>query len=61
MKLDHTLKSCTKINSNWLKNLNIIQDNIKLLEENIGKIFSDINPPNIFSGLSPKATEIKAK
>ena len=34
---------------------------IKLLEENIGKTFSDINLMNIFSGHSPKATEIKAK
>ena len=42
--------------------LNIIrQDAIKLLEENIGKIFSDINLMNVFSGQSPKATEIRAK
>ena len=34
---------------------------IKFLEENIGKIFSDINLTNVFSGQSPKATEIKAK
>ena len=34
---------------------------IKLLEENIGKTFSDINLTNIFSGQSPKAVEIKAK
>ena len=37
------------------------QDTIKLLEENISKTFSDINLMNIFSGQSPKATEIKAK
>ena len=36
-------------------------DTIKFLEENIGKTFSDINLMNIFSGQSPKATEIKAK
>ena len=36
------------------------QDTIKLLEENIGKTFSDINLTNVFSGQSPKATEIKA-
>ena len=47
-----------KINS---KNLNIKQDTIKLLEENIGKTFSDINLINVFLGQSPKATEIKAK
>ena len=37
------------------------KDTIKLLEENIGKTFSDINLMNIFSGHSPKATEIRAK
>ena len=61
MKLEHTLTPCTKKNSKWLKDLNIRQDTIKLLEENIGKILADINLMNIFSGQSPKATDIRAK
>jgi len=61
MKLEHTLTPCTKINSKWLKGLNIRQGTIKLWEENISKIFSDINLINVLSGQSPKATEMKAK
>uniref|UniRef100_A0A4X1SFU7 Uncharacterized protein n=1 Tax=Sus scrofa TaxID=9823 RepID=A0A4X1SFU7_PIG len=60
-ELEHTLTLCTKINSKWRKDLNIRQDTIKLLEENIGKSFSDINLMNVFSAQSPKTTEIKAK
>ena len=59
VKLEYTLIPRTTINSKWLKDLNIRHDTIKLLEENMGKTFSDINHANVFLGQSLKAIEIK--
>jgi len=61
MKLEHFLTSYTKINSKWIKGLNLRPETIKLLEEYIGKTLFTINHSRIFYDPSPKIFEIKAK
>ena len=61
MKQEHFLTPYTKINSKWIRDLNIRPETIKLLEENTGKTLSEINRRKIFHDPLPRVMEIKAK
>ena len=59
MKLEHSLTPYTKINSNWIKDLNVRPDTIKLLEENIGRTLCEINHSKILFDPPPREMERK--
>ena len=61
MKLEHSLTPYTKINSEWIKDLNVRLDTIKVLEENTGRTLFDVNCSNIFVDPPPRVMKIKIK
>ena len=61
MKLEHFLTPYTKINSKWIKDINVKPDTIKLLEENVGRTLFGIHCSNIFLDLSSRVIEMKMK
>ena len=61
MKLEHSLTPHTKINSKWIKDLNVRLDTYWILEENIGRTLFDINCSSIFLNPPPRVMKIKTK
>ena len=59
MKLEHFVTSYTKINSKLFKDLNVLPETIKLLEENIGRTLDDRNQSKILSDPPPRVMQIK--
>ena len=60
-ELDHQLTPYTKINSMWIKDLNISHDTIKVLKKNISRKISGIPHSNTFTNMSPRARDTKER
>ena len=61
MNVDHSLTPYTKINSKWMKDLNLRQDSIKILEKNTGNTLFELSHNNFLQDTSMKARDTKAK
>ena len=61
MKLEHSLTPYTKINSKWVKDLNVRPETVKLLEENIGRTLDNINQSKMLYDPPLRVMEIKTK
>ena len=61
MKVHQKIIPYTRINSKWIKDLNMSHDIVRVLMENIGRKISDIPLSNIFANIYPRAREIKEK
>ena len=60
MKQHYCLSPYTKVNSKWIKDLNVSHETIKLRKKQRKNLF-DINMSNFFMNISPRARETKAK
>ena len=61
MKLEHFITPYAKINSKWIKDLNVRPETVKLLEKNMGRTIDNINQSKILYDPSPRVMEIKTK
>ena len=61
MKLEHFLTPYTKINSKYIKDLNVRPETIKLIQENIGRLLDGLNQSKMSYDPPPRVMEIKTK